>query len=29
MGNPFQDVTLLESVGFVMKGGDVVKSPTN
>lgn len=26
-GNPAQDVTLLESVPFVMKGGVVVKSP--
>ena len=29
MGDPLQDVTRLESVGFVMKGGEVVKSPTN
>ncbi len=27
-GDPLQDVTRLESVGFVMKGGEVVKSPT-
>jgi imidazolonepropionase-like amidohydrolase len=25
-GNPLADVTLLQSVAFVMKGGDVVKS---
>jgi imidazolonepropionase-like amidohydrolase len=24
-GNPLADVTLLQSVAFVMKGGDVVK----
>jgi len=25
MGDPLQDVTVLEHVGFVMKGGQVVK----
>src|SRR4029079_15258102 len=28
-GDPLQDVARLESVGFVMKGGEVVKSPTD
>ncbi len=28
-GDPLVDVTRLESVGFVMKGGDIVKSPSN
>ncbi len=28
MGDPLQDVSRLESVAFVMKGGAVVKSPT-
>jgi len=26
-GDPLNDIALLQSVGFVMKGGDVVKSP--
>jgi imidazolonepropionase-like amidohydrolase len=26
-GDPLSDVTRLQSVAFVMKGGDVVKSP--
>ena len=26
-GNPLDDITLLEDVKFVMKGGEVVKSP--
>jgi len=25
MGDPLQDVTVLEHVGFVMKGGQIVK----
>jgi imidazolonepropionase-like amidohydrolase len=29
VGDPLADVTRLESVAFVMKGGDVVKSPSN
>ena len=25
-GNPLEDITTLENVGFVMMGGDIVKS---
>jgi imidazolonepropionase-like amidohydrolase len=28
-GDPIADIARLQSVGFVMKGGDIVKMPSN
>jgi imidazolonepropionase-like amidohydrolase len=28
-GDPLSDIARLQSVGFVMKGGDIVKMPSN